>query len=553
MFVSAEERASAAVQKWLCRFIASSCLVSASSGLVAAPASLEKSPQAIVLERIGGFNGGASGAAEISAYDVASKRLFVVNGANGSVDVLDLSEPKNPALIGQIVVSSFGGSVNSVAVHGGLVALAVESRPKTNSGVVAFYNAADLQALHRVTVGSQPDMVTFTPDGKYVLTANEGEPNSYGKPDSIDPEGSVSIITVNRGGVPSVATADFKPWIGREADLRAQGVRIYGPQANAAQDLEPEYIAISPDGKRAFVTLQENNALAIVDIAAAKVTAIKALGSKNHQLAGAGLDASDKDGGQDSNSGTPAVKIVPQPVLGLYMPDGIASYQVGGQTYLVTANEGDARADWPGFNEETRVRAYCDKGLDPAVFGVAADRLLLDSNLGRLRITNTPNGGATGKNDRGQCTALYAFGGRSFSIWTADGVRVFDSGDDLEQRTTALAQVKFNAGHDNDTMDSRSPAKGPEPEGVVLGRLGEKTYAFIGLERVGGVMVYDVSDPARPVFSSYVNTREGVTGDRGAEGLLLIEAQNAPGGKPLLVVSNEVSGTTAIYQINPGH
>jgi len=231
-----------------------------------------------------------------------------------------------------------------------------------------------------------------------------------------------------------------------------------------------------------------------------------------------------------------------------YQPDAIASYAVGGITYLVTANEGDAR-EYTGFAEEVRVRAHYAAGLDPAVFPDAAN-LVLDSNLGRLKVTSTPNGGSTGKNASGLGTEIYSFGGRSFSIWKTDGTRVFDSGEDLEQRTKALTEALFNVSHDNNTLDARSTAKGPEPEGVVLGTFGTKTYAFIGLERVGGVMVYDVSTPTAPSFVTYLNSRAGVTGDRGPEGLALIKGDKSPNGKPLLIVGNEVSGTTAIYQIN---
>ena len=531
--------------------VLAACTVTACGGSNdSVPAPSPATPISLALEKIGAYDGVVLGAAEITAYDAASKRLFVVNGANGSVDVLDLTTPATPKLAGTINASAIGGPVNSVAVHDGLIALAVEAKVKTSPGVVAFYNAADLKLLSTVKVGALPDMVTFTADGKTLLVANEGEPNSYGLADSVDPEGSVSIITVNRNGTPTVATADFKEFIGKEAALRASGIRIYGPGANAAQDIEPEYIAVSSDGKKAFVTLQENNAIAIVDIASAKVTSLKPLGVKNHNAAGSGLDASDEDGGTNTNSGTPAIKIAPQPVKGMYLPDGIASFSVQGVNYLITANEGDARADWPGFNEEKRVREHCPLGLDPVVFGADAANMTFDSNLGRLRVTSAPDGANTGKNAAGQCTSLFAFGARSFSIWTDAIALVYDSGDELEQRTKSLANANFNASHDNNTLDSRSANKGPEPEGVVVAAFGAKTYAFIGLERIGGVMVYDVSVPAAPVFVTYLNTRSAVTGDRGPEGLGLIMADKSPNGKPLLIVGNEVSGTTAIYQLN---
>lgn len=510
----------------------------------------EAGPNAVKLIKIGGFEGGAVGAAEITAFDAGSKRLFVVNGANGTVDVLDLANPSAPSKVGTISVTAFGGVVNSVAVHDGIVALAIESTPKTSPGTVAFYNSADLRLLGNVRVGAQPDMLVFTPDGKKVLTANEGEPNSYGLADSVDPEGSISVITVNGGTAPTVVTADFRAFNARAVELRAAGVRIYGPGASVAQDLEPEYIAFNGDGTKAYVTLQENNAIAIVDVATATVTDLKPLGWKDHSLAGMGMDASDEDGGTNTNSGTPLLKIASVPVRGMYQPDAIASYTVGGATYFITANEGEARADWPGYNDETRVRAHCTAGLDPAVFGANAANLLFDSSLGRLRVTANPNGGTDGKNAAGQCNVLYSFGARSFSIWNANVERVFDSGEDLERITSALGNANFNASHDNNTLDGRSASKGPEPEGVVVGRFGAKSIAFIGLERVGGVAVYDVTDPRSPVFMDYLNTRTGTTGDLGPEGLHLIPAAKSPNGKALLIVGHEVSGTTSVLQIN---
>ncbi len=529
------------------------------------PPPREPTPVGLSLSRLGGFTdtslANPLGAAEITAYDATSRRLFVVNSVIGTVDVLDLSNPAAPAKVGTIDIRGLGASVNSVAVSDGLVALAIEAAPKTSPGTVAFFNAANLARLGQVTVGALPDMIVFTPDGRTVLVANEGEPNSYGLADSVDPEGSISIVALARTGsgttlavAPTVRTAGFTGFNGQLDALRVSGVRVYGPGATVAQDLEPEYIAVSADGGTAWVTLQENNAIAVVDIATATVTAVRPLGTKDYSVAGFGLDPSDEDGGTDTNTGTPTIRIGTWPVRGLYLPDAVARYTVGGQTYLLTANEGDARADWPGFNEEARVRAYCSAGLDPAVFGADAARLLFDSNLGRLQITTSPNGNDTGKNAAGQCNKLVAYGGRSFTIWRTDGTgaltRVFDSGDQFEQRTRTLPNAAFNASNTNNTLDSRSPSKGPEPEAVTVATFGTRSFAFIGLERVGGVMVYDITDPAAASFVSYLNTRDGVNGDRGPEGLEFVPASRSPNGKPLLIVGNESSGSTAILQID---
>jgi len=523
-------------------------------------------PVSLSLEKIGGFQHKAAdptkpGAAEITAFDPLSKRLFVVNGAQGFVDVLDLSNPAAPTLLATLTSTDLGtglGGANSIAIHNGIVAIAVEAAIKQDNGSVIFYRASDLTRLAIVTVGALPDMLTFTPDGKRVVVANEGEPNSYGQPTSVDPVGSISVISVP-GASPTAASLSpvvtqitFDSYNTQLDALRAAGVRLFGPNATVAQDLEPEYVTISPDSRTAYVTLQENNAVAEVNLVNSTITSIRSLGTKDHNVSGAGMDVSNKDGGTNSDSGSAVVKIAPVPVKGMYMPDAIASYSVKGTRYLVTANEGDAR-EYTGIlngSEDPRVKDWCDKGLDPAVFTDAANQIK-ESNLGRLRVTAFPNGNFTGKNAMGQCSELYSFGARSFSIWNASTLsRVYDSGDQFEQLTKALPNVMFNASHGNNTLDDRSPAKGPEPESVTLGTFGNKTYAFIGLERVGGIMVFDVTDPVAATFVTYLNTRTGTTGDLGPEGLTFVAADKSPNGKPLLVVANEISGTTAVLQIN---
>ena len=549
------------------------CISLACAGLLSACGGgddpVEKTPVSLAMVKIAGFTHtdgqGGAGAAEIVAHDPVTKRLFVVNGVQGTLDVLDFSKADQPALIQTINSTTLwaeAGGINSVAVNNGFVALAVQASVKTNPGKVIVLRASDLSVAGSAEVGALPDMLTFTPDGKTILVANEGEPNSYGQADSVDPVGSIGVIDVSglsATGAPivlPVRIAGFESFNSQKDALLAAGVRIFGPGARVDQDLEPEYITVSADGKTAYVTLQENNALAVVDIAKASVTAIKPLGMKDHSLAGQGMDVSNEDGGTNTNSGTSTIRIAPVPVKGLYMPDAIASYTVGGKTYLVTANEGDAREylGIPDGREDPRVRDYCGvSGFDPAVFGTASATLGNDSNLGRLRITMFPGGTRTGKNSSGQCNELVAFGARSFSIWDADAKLVFDSGDQLEQLTRDVPNVAFNASNDNNTVDDRSPAKGPEPEAVVVGQFGSKHYAFIGLERVGGVVVYDVTNPQRPIFETYLNTRTGATGDRGPEGLALIKAEDSPTGKPLLVVANETSGTTAVLEIRLGY
>ncbi|BBK43835.1 hypothetical protein STVA_38550 [Allostella vacuolata] len=480
----------------------------------------------------GGFD---EGAAETLAYDAATKRLFVTNAQDNTLDVLNLADPANPVLVQTISLDAFGGGVNSVATKNGIVAVAVANEDGTQAGTVAFFDTAGT-LLGQKTVGVLPDMLTFTPDGKKLLVANEGERVGDPGPDQVDPAGSISIIDIS-GGIAGATpvTLGFGSFEAERDQLVADGLRVT-PGKSLAVDLEPEYITVTPDGTHAYVSIQEASAFAVVDLATNTIEEILPLGRKDYSLPGNGFDASDRDDG---------VNIQSWPVFGLYEPDAIASYTAGGQTYIVTANEGDARSDG---SDEARLGSLT---LDPAVFPNAAE-LLANDALGRLNVSLI-DGNLDGDPELEE---IVAFGGRSFSIFDADGNLVFDSGSQFEQIIAGTYPNNFNADHSGNDADDRSDNKGPEPEAVALGVVGGRTYAFIGLERMSGVMVYDVSDPAEPAFVQYLNNRNfaedietPAAGDLGPEVIQFIAAADSPNGKPMVVVANEISGTTTVYEI----
>lgn len=459
---------------------------------------------------VGSIDIGDIGAAEISAFDPATNRLFVVNnGTVNKIDVIDFKDPANMKVIASISMAPYGGAVNSVAVFDGKVAAAIESTDKQANGKVAVFKTSDYSEVKVITVGALPDMITYSPDGKYILTANEGEPNdAY----TNDPAGTISIISVADNY--AVTTIDFSLMADQQTALTAKGFRIFGVGKNFIKDIEPEYITVSADSKTAWVTLQENNAIAKVDIANKKITNIFPLGFKDYNVDGNEIDPSDLDN---------ALLAKKWNVKGVYMPDGIALLESGGIPYLFTANEGDAR-EYSGFSEVKRVKAVT---LDAAAFPTGA-ALRADAQLGRLNITTTL-GDVDGDGD---FDALYSFGARSFSVWNGnDGAQVFDSKNELDTKTIAAGIYD----------DGRSDDKSVEPEGITVGKIGNKNVAFVGMERADAVAVYDVTIPAKPVFLQLLKCGDA------PEGVLIIPAKNSPTKKSLLVASSENDGVIKVY------
>ena len=570
----------------------------------------------IALSKIGSFRNPSAGfdesAAEIVAFDPSTAQLFVVNAQSGAVDVVALAAPDAPTLnqtldvAGDVAAARSDvtspaalGAANSVAVHGGVLAVAIQAEPKTDPGYVAFYQTADTSLLAAVQVGVLPDMVTFAPDGSLALTANEGEPSDdY----TIDPAGTISVIDLAAGA--SVVLDGDVTELGfdgftRETLVQAR-VRLPRPfGASVAQDMEPEYIAVAADSETAWAVMQENSAIAEIDLRGPSITQVWGTGTKDFSLPGSGLDPSNRDD---------TIAIRNWPVRGLLMPDAVATFSAGGRDYLLTANEGDGReyiadaamagdcsrglADFDDgeclvYLDEIRIRDIVDPGeVGASIDSAAANRfpqvandsdadgiadLYENENLGRLKVIATEGlDDPTCLNAGGQPTAacsyntLVAFGGRSFSIFDAqDRQLVYDSGSDFEVITAQrLGSGGFNATNDENGGDDRSDDKGPEPEALALGRIAGRNYAFVGLERVGGVMVYDISNPEAPQFVQYVNPRDfseptqnpdgsynPASGDLGPEGIVFVPASDSPDATPLLLVGNEVSGTTAVYRI----
>lgn len=487
------------------------------------------------LELSGRFNSGAmnpdGGSLEIVQYNPENGFAYAVSGVKGKLIAVDLNDSLDSEKVVNLngveydvksMVNGFAyGDITSVAIspNGKSLAVAIQAEDYSKSGVAALFSCeADgtLKLVDTVEVGVQPDMITFA-DDNIILTADEGEPRNG--INGIDPKGSVTVINISDENKLTAKSIYFDSFDEKRAELTAAGVLIQ-KDAQPSTDFEPEYIAVS--GNTAYVSLQEANSIAVLDIANGEFTGVYPLGLQDYGKTAVDLQ---KNG---------EIKLEKyENVYGIKMPDGISVAKINGKTYILTANEGDSRADWAGLNNEY------ESVTSPT------GNVTLDSKVVWFNATMW---------DGLDENSAYVFGGRSFSIYeaTENGLAlVYDSGSDFENITAEKLPDYFNASNDKITLDNRSGKKGPEPETVVTGTIESKTYAFIALERIGGIMVYDITDPQNAQFVNYVNSREfddAIKGDVSPEGLCFIPAAQSKNGQNILLAACEVSGTLAAYR-----
>lgn len=478
------------------------------------------------------------GVAEIVTYNKDDKVFYVVSGVTQSIDLVKINsdgstERKKRIEIGEILEDKNinAGDMTSVSYSDEkkLLAVAVQDEDYKNNGHIVILDK-DGNFVEAYESGVQPDMVTFTKDGKYILSADEGEPREGYDNGAVDPKGSVTIIDVENKSTKKV---EFNIDIGKALK---DGI-LLKKDSNPAEDLEPEYIAISDDNKTAFVSLQENNAIASIDIESRKINYVKGLGFIDHSVEGNEIDAVR---GKGKNA---KIDIKNDNFLGTPMPDGIAFLSKNGRDFILTANEGDAR-EWKNY-KNTNSKKIDKKNADKKTEYLDPEKT---------------DGLVEGR--------IHLLGGRSFSIYDAsDLTRVYNSGSDFEKITARIFPDFFNTSNDEDKgpdkLDARSNKKGPEAENIAVLNIKDKTYAIIGLERISGIMIYDITDPSNPVYKDYFNNRIFIKsvndkeevglekrGNIGPEGLCAIEAKDSPTGKPLALVANEVSGTVQVIEFN---
>lgn len=437
------------------------------------------------------------GPCEAVVHEARTGRIFALLPERSEVWVYSaLRAKEQPERIATLGSAQLGaGTPTGLAASPGLVAVAL-ARDKHEPGQLVFVDPATLKVLQSLPTGMGPDCVVLSDDGLLALSADEGRDSK-----SRDPLGSLTLFRRQAPGAPFVATR-----IGFEG-LGLQGQPwVLSRGKDLAHSLEPESIALCPDGQRAFVSCQDNNAVLDVDLVGAKVRVIHSLGLRSFAAPRAKLDPSDADGG---------LQLGHWPVETLPMADGICSFALGGRLYFATANEGERLG-------RSRVR---DLVLDPQHFP-DPDRLQKKRRLGRLAV----HAGLGDADGDGRHERLIGFGGRSFSIYSAAGELVWDSGDDLIRQGVAALPDRFD--------DDGSPLKGVEPEGIATGLVAGRRLLFVGLERLGAVAVYDASRPTSPSFLRMLSHPSF----RRPEGLCFVPAAANALGQDLLLVAFEAGG-----------
>lgn len=510
-------------------------------------------------------------AVEQSAYDVTDRIMYAAG--DNYIHIIDFGDLVRPAILRGIPLSTLA---NDIEMCGDYVAVAQQGFTATDIGKVAIYEkfsraTGSFNKVAEIEVGYKPDMLHFTHDCSKIVVANEGEAaESYDGSSFINPEGSVSILkaTGNPYDPYSAITLGFDYFNQFASEYEMYGVRqpykgqLTGETQTMAQNLEPEYVTFSSDERTAYVCLQENNAIAIVDLVMEEIAEIVPLGSKswNSLL----IDASDKDGG---------IMFKSYDIYSYYQPDSIKTININNHDYIITANEGDSfsytfgKDEWEEFDRGEDVRD--DGRLGNSISNDLEDQLNSDPDLGRLQISVVDDLDSNGNIER-----VNFYGARGISIFDAETLSlIYDSGDEIERKMAVYYPEVFNgntkcddAGVDkpSDSFDGRSDNQGPECESLETGNLNGKTVLFVGIDRSAAIAIYSFAPGSViPTFESiyraggvddtFENLLNGENlGDLDPEDLKFVPASDSITNTPLLFVTSTVSGTISVYEVVDG-
>ncbi|XP_071091434.1 mesenchyme-specific cell surface glycoprotein-like [Haliotis cracherodii] len=501
-------------------------------------------------------------AVEQLAYDSDNKILYTVGDT--VVHAIDVSNPSHMIIVAYLEYP--GMEFTDVEFCGGHIFTAMDNRTdRTNGKMIVFsgYNPVTkrIREVLQVPVGAVPDMVKPTKDCSKIIVAVEGEAYEYPPNQITDPPGLVVIVNFPSGVGSNmfVSTLNFERFNDRVPALEASGVRhVYRENNNPfSNDVEPEYIAINADDTTAYIMLQENNAVATVDLLTQTISEVYGLGYKNWSYLP--LDPSDRDGGAHMSAYT---------IYGMYQPDSFVHFQFKGGNYLVMANEGDAKVydygsyQWSEEERGSRIPPQDLYHIDFTTQGQLSD----NSKLGRLKYGVSPSE----KDSRGFLKALFTYGGRGWSIRRAEDMSlIYDSGNDIAIRTLQQQYDLFNCEVDDEhdqpynSFDMRSDNKGVETEDVTVGEVDGYTLFFVANERPGTIFTYSVKDDLSHPKFQHIYT--GIPETRGrtwkqmyddwdlteidCEDNMFVSASKSPTGRPILFVGGSVSGTVSILDV----
>ena len=292
---------------------------------------------ALELKPLALYQSGYPEGTEIVSLQASSMRVIVSNSAQGQVDILQLDPAKGLNRIARHSLVAEGmGEITSAIFHpsADLFAVCIRNSDGLKNGRVEFRAADDGKLLNTVEIGIWPDSLAFSPKGDFVVVANEGEGYVRDGEGFRSGEGSISLIDLRAGvaaakhslitlpdlaGVEGATQAEHKRLVERMID----GEELKIPFGTSPEHIEPEYVTFSPDGTRAYVSLQENNAIAVVDVLQGKLDRVFGLGTVRHA-------ADIVDDGQYA----PTAEL-----FALREPDALAVSADG--RYLISADEGD--------------------------------------------------------------------------------------------------------------------------------------------------------------------------------------------------------------------
>lgn len=523
-----------------------------------------------------------AGGSEVVSYTTQDNTLLatVANASTSAfgVQIMTLSSSATLGERAYVDYSTIFGvptnmnSISSVAAdpsnRGFGVATLIPTANTTTAGKIAFFDLTSAfsggnRTLLTLDVGFHPDSVTFSADGSKLIVVNEGEFNATVANASSTGNAPGSISVINLGSITSsaqiaaltnsdVSTFDFSS-TNLSAGVTLAGIRnpsvaalgtsgafissvpnftaLAGSDPDFYKGMEPEFASVL--GNKVHVTLQENNAIATFDLTINKWTAVNNLGTITQII-----DASDQDG-----TGNTASISINDTVKGLPMPDTMRAFSSGGNNYLITVNEGDARGDDRDTSRfgSTSGNSSMNTILDSSLI---SDPSRANNVLGRLNVSRI-NGD---NNNDGKIDDAVMIGTRSITIWNADtGAKVWDSGQstntNFETILASLDPTRFNMNNGlPSNFDTRSDDKGPEPEALTIGQFGSSLLAFVGMERQNGLMVYDITNPNSPTFVSYLNSQ--VDGLISPESMVYIPISQSPTGSALLITGYEGTGSS---------